>query len=525
MKKWLGIILPVVLLVSLVVWRLEQKRVENEGRSQQASARMKGAASVALGKVEIRDLADTFNVLGSVEAPLDVQIAPKITGRIASLNVHEGDRVRRGQVLVTIDSSDVEAQVQQAMAAVAEARYRLAQAQMTQNPNDVSVNTQITLQESTVASAKADYEQVRKSGEAQLAAAQASISDADSRIANAKASINGAQANVANAQTKYDRIHGLFEKGYVAAQEVDDAKAALTVQKSSLQIAQGQLESAVSQKDAVVQQYNVVKAKTTADTAASSAKLTQARASLQYATANTSQKSAYRQSISALKAGVSAQQAALDMALSKRRDTVLRSPLDGFVTGRFADPGAIASPTQPVLAVQFTKQLWVTTSVPQEVCTRIHLGQTAKLTIDAFPGRTFDASVVQINPSADPTSRQFTVRIIMSNANNLLKPGMFAQVSLETDRVRNAIVVPREAVQTDREGSFVMLVTPKHTAKRVSVKPQGADDRFINIGSALKPGDSVVTMSSMPLRDGQMVGSGSPGGRGGHGKSGKAGWR
>ncbi|MEN6371809.1 MAG: efflux RND transporter periplasmic adaptor subunit [Armatimonadota bacterium] len=523
MKRWLSIVLPVFLLGSLVSWRLVQKRAQNAAQSQQMGARMKGPVSVALGKVEIKDLSSTFDAMGSVEAPMSVKIAPKTTGQIEYLDVHEGDRVRKGQILVKISASDVEAQVQQAMAAVAEARYRLAQAQMTQNPTDVSVNTQITQQKSALASAVADYEQARKSADAQISAAQANLKDSESKIANAKAAVNSAQANVDNAQTKFDRIQSLYEKGYIAAQDVDDAKAALTVQKSNLEIANGQLRSTFLQKDAVAEQLNVTKAKAASDTAAAKAKLTQTKASLTYATANTSQKSAYRQSIAALRASVDAAVAGLRSAQSKRQDTVLRSPLDGFVTGRYADPGAIASPTQPVLAVQFTKQIWVSVSVPEDVCARIHIGQPSKLSFDAFPDKTFEASVIQINPSADSMSRQFTVRVIMANPNNKFKPGMFAHVSIETDHVHNAIVVPREAVLTDRDGKYLMTVEADKTAKRIPVTPQGGDESFINIGSALKPGDSVITMSSMPVKDGQMVKTGSPRGKGGHGGFEKAG--
>ncbi len=520
MKKWLSILLPLILLVSLVTWRLMQKSAEKSAQTQMVGARSKTPASVALGKVEVRDLIQRYDAMGSVEAPMSVKIAPKLSGRIDAITVNEGDRVTKGQVLARIDASDVESQVQQAKGAVAEARYRLAQAQMGRDSTDVSVNTQITLQKAAVASAAADYEQAQKSADAQLNAAQANLKDSDAKIANARAAIKSAQANVNNAQAKYNRATRLLDKGFIAAQDVDDTKAALTVQNSTLEIAEGQLQSATSQRESVAQQYNVIKAKVTADTAASSAKLTQAKASLEYAKANTSQKGAYRQSIAALQSSASIAQATLQGVQLKRQDTVLRSPLDGFVTSRYMDPGAIASPTQPVLAVQFTKQIWVNVPVPEQVCAGLRVGQPAMVALDAFPKRKFEASVLQINPAADTASRQFTIRVVLLNADGLIKPGMFARVQFEIGRVRGAVVVPREAVQTDRQGSFVMTIDKENTARRVDVVPLGNDDSYINIGSALKPGSSVVIMSASTLRDGQQVrtgtgGKGKAGGRGG----------
>ena len=516
LKKWLSILLPVVLLVSLVIWRLVQVSAVKSAQSQTVGARAKAPVSVAIGKVEVRDLVQHYDAMGSVEALMSVKIAPKVSGRIDSITVHEGDRVTKGQILARIDASDVESQIQQARAAVAEARYRLAQAQMGRDSSDVSVNTQITQQKAAVASANADYEQARKSATAQLSAAEANLQDSDAKVANARASIKSAQANVTNAQTKYNRASRLLDKGFVAAQDVDDAKAALAVQNSALEVAEGLLQSAISQRESVAQQYNATKAKVTADTAASSARLTQAKASLEYAKSNSSQKGAYRQSIAALQSSVAIAQATLQGEILKRQDTVLRSPLDGFVTERDADPGAIASPTQPLLAVQFTKQVWVNVPVPDQVCARLRLGQPSMVVLDAFPNLKIEAKVLQINPAADPSSRQFTTRVVLNNASGMVKPGMFAHVSFEIGRVRGAVVVPREAVQTDKKGSFVMTIDKDNKAKRITVVPQGSDDRFINIGSVLKPGSNVVIMSASTLKDGQQI-------RSSAGRNGKAG--
>ena len=192
---------------------------------------------------------------------------------------------------------------------------------------------------------------------------------------------------------------------------------------------------------------------------------------------------------------------------------MLISPLDGFVTGRMADPGAIASPTQPILSVQFMKQVWVTVAVPEEVCARLHIGRPAAIRFDALLGQAFSASIIQINPSADPESRQFTVRVIMSNKDGLLKPGMFAHVSLETDRVHDAVVVPREAIKREGESVYVIVADENRKAKRVTVTPGIEDERFVGIGQALRPGEEVVTMSAMPVREGQMIAGGGRGRR------------
>ncbi len=505
MKRWFSVAIPVLILLALIAWRVGQKRAEDAGQMAQKAMRMNMPATVTLASVQLHDISKTFEATGSAEAPLDVNIAPKVTGRIEYLKVREGDRVRKGQMLVRIDSTEVEGEVQQAMASLAEAQYKLAQAQMTQGSNDVGVNTQIRQQKAGLSSAEADYNQAYHNAEAQIAAAKANLTDAQSSVENAKASVKSAQTNLDNAKIKYDRINGLYLKGFIAAQDVDDAKANVSVQESALEIARGQLKAAEANRESAQEQLNVAKTKSAADIASAKAKLIQSKASLEYAQANDSQKSAYRQSIAALKASVAAAKAALASAKAKRADTVLYSPLDGYVTGRYSDPGAIASPTQPILAVQFMKQIWVSISVPEEVCARIHIGQNAKIRFDAYPDRKFNASIIQINPAADSTSRQFTVRVIMSNTTNMFKPGMFAHVTLETDRIKNAVVVPREAIQRSGNDQYVVVADKGNKAKRVIVQTGSEDDDYISIGDSLALGEKVVVMSATPVKDGQML--------------------
>lgn len=142
MKARLFLALSLVLLAALIGWRFTQKRAELQAQTGQRSSRMRMAPAVTTAVARLGDVPQVLADVGSVEAPLSVKLAPKVAGRITYLTVHEGDRVRRGQVLVRIDPAEVEAQVRQARAALAEQQYRLAQARITQSPANVSVATQ-----------------------------------------------------------------------------------------------------------------------------------------------------------------------------------------------------------------------------------------------------------------------------------------------------------------------------------------------------------------------------------------------
>jgi len=514
MKRWILVLVPLIVLGALIAWRVGAKRADVAAQAGMRSMRMNAPALVNLATAQVRDITHRYEATGSVEAPLSVKIAAKVTGRVEYLQVREGDRVKKGQVLVRIDPSEVEGQVQQAMAALAEEEYRLAQARINQSPTNVAVSTQVRQQKATLASASADANQVKQNYQSQLASAAANVTDAQAKVDNAKAALTGAQANLDNASTKLKRVSELYKQGFIAAQDVDDAKAAVAVQEAAVEIARGQINSANAQKQSAENQASIVKTKGKADIEAAEAKVTQAKASLEYANANTVQTSAYKQSLSALQASVTAARAALASARARRADTVLRSPLDGFVTGRFVDPGAMSTSGQPIIAVQFMHQVWATISVPDEVCSKLHISQPADVTLNAFPNRKFSGSVIQINPSADPQSRQFMVRVILDNAKNELKPGMYGRVSLETERIRGVTAVPREAVRRDKTGTYVM-VSASGKAERRSVESGVSDAEFVAIDKGIRPGEKVITLSSMPVREGQSIREGSDKGRGG----------
>ncbi|MGC8669049.1 MAG: efflux RND transporter periplasmic adaptor subunit [Chthonomonadales bacterium] len=518
MKRYLLLGTALFGLATLIGWRLQKNRAAAAEQAAMRQMRMKAPAVVQAAPASVRDIVQSFEGVGSVEAPHDVKVAPKIYGRITFLQVHEGDPVRRGEVLVRLDPSEIQGQVVQQQAALAEAMQRLAQARLTENPNDVSVATQVRQQEAALHSAQADLNQAQQNYVSQVAAAEAAVTDAQGKVnvavaavASAQAGIRSAQANLNNAMARFNRMNNLYKRGFVSQQDADDANTAVSVQQAALDVARGQLNaanaqlsSARAQLASAQHQADIVRTTGKAAVEDARAKVAQAQAAVDYAKSNLVQKPAYRANLAALKASVTAAEGMLRNAQAQLANTVLLCPLDGFVTGRYMDPGGMAAPGQPVLAVQSMREVWVSVPVPEEVSRRIHLGQPAKVRLDAIPGRVFVGRVTQINAAADPTSRQFMVRVTLANPQNLLKPGMFARVTMTTQRVRS-LAVPREAVHTTPQGPYVMVIGAGNIARQVAVRTGVQDPVDIAIEEGLQPGDRVITLSANPIRDGQAV--------------------
>lgn len=520
MKRLLYWLVPVVVIALLIVWRLSVNHQVVAAAAHQQQLRMKTAPNVQVAVAGPKEILHTFESIGSVEAPFTVRLAPKLPGRIDYLQVREGDHVTTGEVLVRIDPSEIDAQVHQQEAAVAEAQQKLAQAQITQNPTNVNVQTQIQQQQAGVNTAKANAYQTETNYEAQIQAAQAAVTDAQGKVDNAAAAVRNAQASLSNSRAHYNRLLALYNQGYSSSQDLEDSRTAVDVANGQLGAAQAAKNSAVAEKGAAEKQLSITRVKGQADIDAAKAAVSQANAALTYAQANTAQTKAYIQNLAALRSEVAAAQASLKNARAQRANTVLNSSVDGFVTARYMDPGTMASAGQTILVVEDMRQVWATVPVPTEYNGKIALGQMTQVKFDAFPGRTFNGRITQMNPAADPISRQFSVRVTLDNPGDLIKPGSFARVTFTTERLQAPVAAPREAVQTNDQGSTVTVVGDGSVAHVRPVTTGASDATNIEIKDGVQPGEKLIIMSASPIKDGAKVRIGGAGGpRGPAGRS------
>ena len=417
-------------------------------------------------------------------------------------------------------------------ALLAEGQAKLLQAEVTQTSVLTPVETQIRQNRAGVVSARVNYTQVRQSYTQQVAAADAAVADAQGRvasaqaaIANAQAALQSAQANAANGSTQLARETSLFNQGAVAKQDVENAQTTASVQTANVGVAQAQikvaqagLQSATSELKAAQEQDAITRAKGPSDIEAARSTFVQAQSQLRNANANTAQRAAYQATLAGLRADVLSTRADLATAQAQLAETIIRSPMSGFVSSRLADPGTLASPGTPILNLQALSTVWVNIPIPQEQIGQVATGQQGTVTVDTLPGRSFTGRVFEIDPSADPSSRDFTVRLALPNPNKQLKPGMFARVTLVTQHVRRATVVPLEAMQTDDQGAFVWTLASDSTVHRQPVVTGARDDNGVAIVSGLQAGQKVVTVNGARLKDGAAVvlgGVGGPGGIGG----------
>ncbi len=269
------------------------------------------------------------------------------------------------------------------------------------------------------------------------------VKQAEASFEVSRATVRQREADLQFAQTALDRARNLFARQLLARQALDDAEARYQAAVAQLDLARAQFE--------------------------------QARARLEE----------------------------LRITLA---NTVVTSPVDGFVGRRYLDPGAFASTNAPVVSVVDIHLVRLIANVVERDLRRVQSGTPAEVEVDAFPGERFVGRVARVAPVLDPATRTAEIEVEIPNQQYRLKPGMYARVRLTVERRLQALVVPRNAVVDvdGRRGVFVVGEDGR-TAVFRSVEIGLQDEERVEIRSGVAEGDRVITAGAAALRDGDPI--------------------
>jgi len=382
---------------------------------------------------------DTLAASGTVEA-VEVVVASEISGRVVEVLVGEGERVTAGQVLIRLDDSLAQAQIEQAEAALAAARAQRDAAQANYQLLSAGAQAdQIAASEEAVRAAEANV----AAAEAQLAQLQVGARFAD--VAAAEAAVAQAAAQLRIAQDTHDKtmecVTVTFPGG--SQQEVcpglgvreEQARAALSAAQEAYDAAQARL----SQLKAGATRNELDAARARVEAALAQRGMAQAQLDLLKSGARDEQLAAAKAQVEAAQAQVEAAQAALDALRVQSGKFTLLAPADGVILTRAIEPGEVALPGATLLQIGRLDDLTITVFIPEDRYGEIRLGQPAKVTTDSFSGETFDATVIRIADKSEFTPRNvqtaegrrttvFAVKLSVQNRDGKLKPGMPADV-------------------------------------------------------------------------------------------------
>ena len=196
--------------------------------------------------------------------------------------------------------------------------------------------------------------------------------------------------------------------------------------------------------------------------------------------------------------------------ISQKRIT---APFSGVLGVRLVQLGQYLSAGTQIVSLTDLSRLYLNFTVTEKDRAVLNVGQTVRIKVDAYPGRTFEGKITTIEPQISADTRNVRVQATLDNPNRILQPGMFASTTVELPPKPAVITVPETAVDYTLYGDSVWLITEtKGPDGKVSLK---TDRTFVKTGqringrvviaSGVKPGDRVVAVGQLKLQSGSAV--------------------
>lgn len=189
-----------------------------------------------------------------------------------------------------------------------------------------------------------------------------------------------------------------------------------------------------------------------------------------------------------------------------KENTILRSPLTGYVSARNFDKGDMFTMAKPIFTIQQVVPVKLLVGVSEADYSKVKKGDKVSLTVDALPGRTFSGKVERLYPTINEATHTVSVEVTVPNTDKALRPGMYARVNINFGTQKH-IVIPDQCI-VKQQGSgqrFVFVLNDDNTVSYVPVElgvHKGTDQEII---SGLSEGQKVVVKGQSALKDGSKV--------------------
>jgi multidrug efflux pump subunit AcrA (membrane-fusion protein) len=232
-------------------------------------------------------------------------------------------------------------------------------------------------------------------------------------------------------------------------------------------------------------------------------------AEAQYKTAKETYEKAVRgpreEDINVVRAQVNQAKAALETARTYLDDSTIRAPFDGVIIGKYVNVGEMVGMSRVLFREVDVSRVKVEVDIPESEFAWTKVGAPAFISVDAYPGDEFRGDVTVVNPSVDPMTRTFHVKLEIPNPDKRLKPGMFARVRVQVRQERKP-GVPMEALsRLPGTGVFYVFAVVGGKAQKRNVVLGLREANWTVVEEGLSVGDKVVVAGPADLQTGTLV--------------------
>ena len=320
----------------------------------------------------------------TVEGDL-ILVSSTVPGKIRLLPIHEGEQLKKGQLIVQLQEEDYQAKVDVAAGVVQ------------------SINASLN-------EAMADETLVKETTEKDVQRAKAVLSASQARLKEA-------EANLQLATLDFKRVSKLYKSKTVSASEMDKVQSAY--------------ELAMARKATAEEEIN------------------ENRAKLHVAQANTGEVTLKQRQVESLKGKLKEAEAELEAARLKLAHTTVTSPIEGVVAKKISHIGEVVSAGQPMAVIVNLNHIWVEANLEETQVEHVRLGQSVDIQVDAYPNTTFKGKVINIGAAAasqfalipdnrsagnfTKVTQRIPIKIAIDDPDKPLRPGMMVEVNIGID--------------------------------------------------------------------------------------------
>ena len=198
-------------------------------------------------------------------------------------------------------------------------------------------------------------------------------------------------------------------------------------------------------------------------------------------------------------------EANLELAEINLRESAITSPIDGIVTAKHIDVGNLIKAGDRIVTVADMKTVKLIVAAAEKYSEQVLVGAPVRIRIDALPEKVFTAKVHSVYPALDEQTHTIQIEIRMDNDELLLKPGMFARVTLITEHKDNTVIIPKDVVLGGRIDEPYVYVVEDGTAHKRFVKIGIKQADNYEIIDGLSVSEKLVVNGMNYLADGMKV--------------------
>jgi len=200
-----------------------------------------------------------------------------------------------------------------------------------------------------------------------------------------------------------------------------------------------------------------------------------------------------------------AQKAAYELAKLDLQYTSIKAPISGYISERMVRAGNLVKLNDPVYNITSYDPLLAVLHVPERELRVLSAGLQVSMSVDAWPGESFDGKVIRISPVIDTSTGTFRVTAEIFDHGQMLKPGLFGRVEIRYALHQDVPVIPRSAVITEDALSHVFVIDDAGVARRRTIQLGFENNGLVEVAEGLVTGETVVTAGKGSLSDGMRV--------------------